>query len=163
MALQQALQHLEQVAYYEGETRPVYTRIGHADGVIYLAIGDRQGHIVEIDAAGWRLVQDGPVVFRSTRNAQPLPMPERGGSIEALRPLLNLPTEAAWKLCVGWIIGALNPRGPYAHLAISGEQGSGKSSLLRLLRAFVDPAKAEENTEPRTVYDWLGLDLINAL
>lgn len=161
VALQQALWHLEQVAYYEGETRQVYTRIGHADGVVYLAIGDRQGHIVEIDATGWRLVQDAPVVFRSTRNAQPLPLPERGGSIEALRPLLNLPGEAAWKLCVGWIVGALNPKGPYAHFAISGEQGSGKSSLLRLLRAFVDPAKAEENTEPRNVDDFMVTCLNN--
>lgn len=40
VALQQALQHLEQVAYYEGETRQVYTRLGYANETILS--GDRR-------------------------------------------------------------------------------------------------------------------------
>jgi putative DNA primase/helicase len=59
------------------------------------------------------------------------------------------------------MVGALNPSVPYAHLAVHGEQGSGKSSLLRLLRAFVDPAKAEENTDPRSIDDFMVTCLNN--
>lgn len=152
-SVQQALTHLEQVALYVGEEHRVFTRLGHVDDTVYLALGDKQGHIVELDRSGWRLTQEAPVIFRSTRNAEALPLPERGGQLEALRPLLNLPSESAWQLCVGWMIGALNPRGPYAHLALYGEQGSGKSSLLRTLRHFVDPAYAAENAEPGSVDD----------
>jgi hypothetical protein len=94
-AMQQALSHLEQVAYFDGDMRQVFTRLGYAGETMYLAIGDKQGHMVALDRTGWRLVQDAPVAFRSTRNAQPLPFPERGGSVDALRPLLNLPDEQA--------------------------------------------------------------------
>lgn len=161
VALQQALTHLEQVAYFDGDTRQVFTRLGYVDDTIYLNLNDEQGQMVELNRTGWRLVQDAPVMFRSTRNAQALPLPERGGSLDELRPLLNLPDEETWKLCVGWMVGALHPKGPYAHLAVSGEQGSGKSSLLRLLRAFIDPAKAEENTDPRNMDDFMVTALNN--
>jgi energy-coupling factor transporter ATP-binding protein EcfA2 len=152
-SVQQALTHLEQLALFEGERHNVFTRLGYVEDTVYLALGDLAGNVVEIDRTGWRLVQDVPVLFRSTRNAEALPIPERGGSLEALRPFLNLANEEAWKLCIGWLIGTLNPRGPYAHLFLLGEQGSGKSSLLRLLRTFVDPAYAAENAEPKTVDD----------
>lgn len=152
-SVQQALMHLEQLALFEGERHKVFTRLGYVEDTVYLALGDLAGNVVEIDRGGWRLVRDVPVLFRSTRNAEPLPIPERGGSIEALRPFFNLATEEAWKLCIGWLIGTLNPRGPYAHLFLLGEQGSGKSSLLRVLRNLVDPAYAAENAEPKTVDD----------
>lgn len=152
-SVQQALTHLEQLALFEGERHNVFTRLGYVEDTVYLALGDLAGNVVEIDRTGWRLVQEVPVLFRSTRNAEALPIPERGGSLEALRPFLNLANEEAWKLCIGWLIGTLNPRGPYAHLFLLGEQGSGKSSLLRVLRTFVDPAYAAENAEPKTVDD----------
>jgi hypothetical protein len=152
-SVQQALMHLEQLALFEGERHKVFTRLGYVEDTVYLALGDLAGNVVEIDRSGWHLVQDVPVLFRSTRNAEALPIPERGGSIEVLRPFLNLATEEAWKLCMGWLIGTLNPKGPYAHLFLLGEQGSGKSSLLRVLRSFVDPAYAAENAEPKTVDD----------
>lgn len=160
-ALQQALQHLEQEAYFEGDERKEFTRLGYIDDKVYLSLGDKQGHIVEVDREGWRLVQDAPLMFRTGTNAEALPIPERGGSVDALRPLLNLRDEKQWKLCVGWMVGALNPRGPYAHLVVHGEQGSGKSSLLRGVRACLDPAQAEENTDPRTRDDFMVTCLNN--
>jgi hypothetical protein len=42
-------------------------------------------------------------------------------------------------LVVAWLLAALRPSGPYPLLAISGEQGSAKTVLSKLLRALVDP------------------------
>jgi hypothetical protein len=58
----------------------------------------------------------------------PLPMPVQGGSIEELRPFLNLPAEDDFILVAAWLLAALRGQGPYPVLAISGEQGSAKTA-----------------------------------
>ena len=79
----------------------------------------------------------------------PLPVPERGGSIEALRSFLNLSSQNDFVLVVGWLLAALRPGGPYPLLAISGEQGSAKTVLSKLLRALVAPNVAPVSALPR--------------
>jgi hypothetical protein len=78
----------------------------------------------------------------------PLPTPERGGSIEALRSFLNLPNQNDFVLVVAWLLAALRPSGPYPLLAVSGEQGSAKTVLSKLLRALVDPNVAPVRALP---------------
>jgi hypothetical protein len=70
-----------------------------------------------------------PVRFRRSPGMLPLPLPERGGSIAALRSNLNLSNHEDFVLVVAWLLAALRPRGPYPLLAISGEQGSAKTVL----------------------------------
>jgi hypothetical protein len=71
-----------------------------------------------------------------------LPMPEQGGSIEALGSFLNLSSRNDFVLIVAWLLAALRPKGPYPLLAISGEQGSAKTLLSKLLKALIDPNAA---------------------
>jgi hypothetical protein len=73
----------------------------------------------------------------------PLPVPERGGPIEALGSFLNLSTQNDFVLVVGWLLAALRPGGPYPLLAISGEQGSAKTVLSKLLRALIEWQRSE--------------------
>jgi hypothetical protein len=40
---------------------------------------------------------------------------------------------------VAWLLASLRPSGPYPLLAISGEQGSAKTVLSKMLKALVDP------------------------
>jgi len=79
----------------------------------------------------------------------PLPVPERGGSIDALRSFLNLSNQNDFVLIVAWLLAALRSGGPYPLLAISGEQGSAKTVLSKLLRALVDPNAAAVRALPR--------------
>jgi hypothetical protein len=79
----------------------------------------------------------------------PLPVPERGGSIEALSPLLNLSSRNDFVLVVAWLLATLRSRGPYPLLAISGEQGSAKTVLSKMLKALVDPNAAPVRALPR--------------
>jgi hypothetical protein len=79
----------------------------------------------------------------------PLPVPERGGSIEALRSFLNLSSQNDFVLIVAWLLAALRSGGPYPLLAVSGEQGSAKTVLSKLLRALVDPNVAAVRALPR--------------
>jgi hypothetical protein len=77
--------------------------------------------------------------FRRPAGMLPLPVPEPGGSIEALVPLLNLASRNDLVLVVTWLLATLRPRGPYPVSAISGEQGSTKTVLSKMLRALIDP------------------------
>jgi hypothetical protein len=79
----------------------------------------------------------------------PLPLPERGGSIDVLRPFLNISNQNDFVLIIAWLLAALRPTGPYPLLAISGEQGSAKTVLSKLLRALVDPNAAPVRAFPR--------------
>src|SRR5712672_554767 len=72
----------------------------------------------------------------------PLPMPRRGGSIGALASFFNLPNRNDFVLIVAWLLAALRSGGPYPLLAISGEQGSAKTVLSKILKALIDPNAA---------------------
>ena len=71
-----------------------------------------------------------------------LPAPASGGSVETLRPFLNVKRNADFVLAICWLLAALRECGPYPVLVLSGEQGSAKSTFLALLRALIDPNTA---------------------
>lgn len=147
-ALQDALGVLEGRAQYDGPERAVYTRVAEHDGAIYLDLANDAWEAVEITPGGWRILADPPVRFRRAKGMLPLPHPETGGSLEELRPFLNVADEDR-PLVVGWLIGTLRPRGPYSVLIEHGEQGSAKSTAGRVLRSLVDPNTAALRAEPR--------------
>ena len=78
-----------------------------------------------------------------------LPLPARGGSIEQLRRFVNLSNHDDFVLVVAWLLGALRAGGPFPLLAISGEQGSAKTVLSKILRALIDPNVAPVRALPR--------------
>jgi hypothetical protein len=112
-------------------------------------LADEFWRCAEIGGNGWRIAEDSPVRCRRSAGMQPLPLPVRGGSIEALAPFLSLASENDFVLVVAWLLGALRAGGPYPVLAIAGEQGSAKTVLSKLLRALIDPSVAPVRALPR--------------
>lgn len=121
---------------------PIYIRKADAGGVIYLDLGTEDWSAVRIAGGRWSIVDDAPVRFRRTSGMMSLPTPERGGDLAELRDYFNV-TEEQYPLLVGWLLAALGPHRPYPILAVSGEQGSAKSSLSRFARRLVDPHTLE--------------------
>jgi hypothetical protein len=152
-AVQDALGVLEGKALFDGPELPVYTRLAEHNGAIYLDLADGQWQAIEVTANGWRVVAEPPVKFRRAKGMLPLPVPVKGGSLSALRGLVNVATDADWRLLVSWLIAALRPTGPYPVLVVYGEQGSAKSTLVRVLRALLDPNMAALRTTPRDERD----------
>jgi len=62
---------------------------------------------------GWKVIANPPINFRRARGMQSLPIPARDGSIEELRPFLNVGSEYDFVLCVSWLVAALNAQGPF--------------------------------------------------
>jgi hypothetical protein len=108
---------------------------------------------VKIGPDGWQLVAEAPVRFRRPAGMLALPAPERGGSIETLGVLLNLPDAHDFVLLMSWLLASLRGRPPYPPLVISGEQGSAKTTLAKMLRALADPNAAPVRTVPREERD----------
>jgi hypothetical protein len=75
-------------------------------------------------------------------------------------------------LLVGWLAAALRPTGPYPIMVLTGEQGSAKTTLARIVRKLVDPHASPLAGDPREPRDlmvaahngWvLALDNISTL
>jgi len=154
-ALQDAMGVLQGQSIFEGSVHRVFVRIASHDGHVYLDLCDEEWRAVKVTAEGWEVVasDDVPVKFRRAKGMLPLPIPTHGGSINDLRPFVNSPEDAQWVLKAGWLVGAFRPQGPYAALALYGEQGSAKSTTARVLRALIDPNGAPLRAVPRDMHD----------
>jgi hypothetical protein len=138
-AINSALDLFEAQAQFDGPERAVHVRVAEQGGNIYLDLADECWRAIEIGPDGWRVVGSPPVRFRRAAGMLPLPTPQPGGSIEELASFLNLSSRNDFVLVVAWLLATLRAGGPYPVLAISGEQGSAKTVLSKLLKDLVDP------------------------
>ena len=150
------LQVLEGKVRFEADTPGVFVRVGgepqNEGATGYLDLGDSRGQAVKICASGWSIVDGSSVNFKRPQGFLPLPLPSRDGSIELLRAFVNL-NEVDFRLLIGWMAAAIRPAGPYPILIVHGEQGSAKSTLVRVVRQLIDPQAAGLLAEPRSTRD----------
>jgi hypothetical protein len=148
-ALQSALNVLEAKAHFDAPERTVYVRVGGLNNKAYFDLGDRAWRAIEVDGTGWRIIDDPPVRFRRASGMRAMPVPASGGSLNDLRPFLNVRSSRDFILVVAWMLATLRDNGPYPVLALSGEQGTAKSTFSKILRALVDPNTAPLRALPR--------------
>jgi hypothetical protein len=134
-------------------TREAHLRVARTDEAIFVDIGDATGRAVRVDAGGWGIVSDYPVVFRRTSLTNPLPIPDPTGSVEELRALINV-TDDSWPLLRAWMVAALYPSVPHPLAFLEGQQGSGKSTTGTIIAQLIDPSSAPLRSEPRDVESW---------
>jgi hypothetical protein len=151
--LQDTIRLLEAKAQFDAPEAPLLVRFAEHDGRIYVDLCDAKWRVTEIGPSGWRVITDSPVHFRREKGMQGMPEPARGGSIMLLRSLVNVGDDSNWILCVSWLVAACRPRGPFPILILQGEQGSAKSTMVKLLRKILDPSSALVRTPPRYARD----------
>jgi putative DNA primase/helicase len=154
-ALQDTLNAIEARAQ-QGPVHPVFVRIGHHQGHVYVDLGDEHWRAVEISPQGWRVVDRPPVRFIRTSGQLPLPEPVRDpNGLSALLSILPDGADAkdAKILLLSFLLGVYMPNGSLPLLALSGRQGSGKSTLTRRLRQLIDPNQAPARQQPRNEDD----------
>jgi energy-coupling factor transporter ATP-binding protein EcfA2 len=153
-SMAEALATITMFAVCEGPDVAAHTRIAEHSGAIYIDLGDKDWRAVRITAAGWEVVTDPPVRFVRSGSMRPLPLPMKGGSIESLRKFINVhPRDEAsgadeFILLVAYVLAALRPNSNYPVLTLAGEQGSGKTSLVRLLGSLIDPRSPQLRSLP---------------
>src|ERR1700730_16489483 len=115
------------MAHFQGREAETFLRTAYLDGRIFIDLCDNRWRAIEVSSAGWQIVDDPPVFFRRSPAMIPLPFPQPGGSLEALRSFLNLDRDNDegddFLLICAWLQAALRGKGPYPVLALDGEQG----------------------------------------
>jgi hypothetical protein len=152
-ALQDALNVLAGRAIHDGKQISVHTRVAEHDGKLYLDLTDIAWRAVEITAIGWRIVNDVPVKFIRTRGMLGIPEPKTGGQLDELRQFLNVADDDSFALTKAFLVSTLRPNFPFPFMALTGEQGSGKTSQSIKLKSIVDPSKAAVRALPRVLRD----------
>ena len=155
-AVNAAIDEFEMRAICSRLTREVHVRVAADGGDIYIDLTDADWHAVRVTSTGWSIVQSPPVRFRRSAGMQPLPFPERGIPIDRLGPFLNVSAND-FTLVVAYLLAALRPGGPYPILALIGEQGTAKTTFVRMLRSLIDPS-----TVPSSALPLSGRDLFIA-
>ena len=154
-AIRAALDLFEAKALFDGQESPINLRVANHRGKLYLDLCDRAWRAVEIDATGWRIVDRPPTKFRHARGSQSLPEPARGGSLDELRPFLNVDHQG-WTLIRAFLVAALRPGVPCPILVVKGEQGAGKTTACRMISALIDPRTGSTRGVPREVRDLIA-------
>ena len=113
----------------------------------YLDLADPSGRAVKFGPEGWSVVDKPPVRFQRPDGHLALPIPTVDGSIDLLRPYVNL-SDRDFRLLIVWMAAALRPVGPYPILAIHGNQGAAKSTLAGIVRQLIDPRAKRVRGEP---------------
>lgn len=151
-ALGDALGTLGARARYGGAMMPVHLRVAPGHDVLYIDLCNERWEAVEVRPEGWRVVAAPPVRFRRARGMHALPVPQPGGSLDALRGFVPL-EGGALRLLVAWLVAALAGQQPFPALVLQGEQGCGKSLLSRTIRDLVDPNEVPLCSPPKDERD----------
>lgn len=130
------------------EPRELAIRYGRDGDKIVVDLGRVDGKAVEIDAAGWRVVDRSPILFERTELVGELPIPVEGGTVEDLRGLLNI-GEDDFDVLVGWIVAAMIPEIAHPILMLGGGQGTGKTTAATMIVGVLDASDAPTRTQPR--------------
>jgi hypothetical protein len=149
-ALTDALCVLEGMAL-EQPPEPVFQRVGWRNGGAVLDLGEG-ALVVVVDATGWRVEAESPVLFRSTALTAPLPQPERGGDLDDLWPFVNVADESQ-PLLAAWLVSILLD-GSHPIVGLLGLQGTGKTTAARYLASVLDPSTAAVRAAPRDLDGW---------
>ncbi|AFZ38056.1 hypothetical protein Sta7437_4598 (plasmid) [Stanieria cyanosphaera PCC 7437] len=142
------IEQLETEALFKPKAEIYHNRVIQYKGTIYINVGDDKGNAIAINKQNWYIINNPPVRFKTSQFIEPLPFPVRGGKIEDLLEFTNLNPEQLI-LVAGWLLGTLSPNPPYPLLIITGEQGSGKSSLAKMLKQLIDPGKGVLRSQPK--------------
>lgn len=139
-------------ARFNGETHPVAVRVAGVGESIFIDMGKSDWKCIEVTGSGWGWC-DAPPKFR--RAGAPLALPDPAKpNFSLLWKYANVHPEDR-PLLAGFMLAALRPTGPYPQLHLSGEQGTGKSTLARLIKRLLDPSASPLRAPPKELRDLL--------
>lgn len=146
--IRQALNVIEAKAVFDGPEIKLNLRVAERDGALWYDLADGAWRAVRITPSGWE-VEDNPLIlFRRFKNTAAQVLPQRGGSLEALRKYINLKDDEDWLLLIALIVHAFVPGMPHAIPVFYGDKGAAKTTAQRVIRKLIDPAVRDTMTLP---------------
>lgn len=119
-------------------------RIARNDGIVYYDIHnefDEELKYIEIKDGDWEVKTGGTEVFLWNQFSKEQVLPDKeNGDYLLLGNYLNI-REEDWLLALVYIASCMIPGIQHPILNITGEHGTGKSTIGKIIKALIDPAK----------------------
>lgn len=141
-----AISSIDSVAFFRGFRTDIYLRIAEKDNSIFLDLCNEQRQVLEINADGFTVLDESPVLFRRTDDMDEIPIPvfENKNDYLKLGNYLNFGKVEDLNMIVAFLLASFRPSMPKPLINFTGEAGTGKSMNTRLIRKFIDPAKQKD-------------------
>ena len=156
-SLKTTISTLSGKAVFGGRMVDIHTRIAATEDGYWLDLCNDKWEAVLVNKNGWSIVSGKTVpLFSRSNSMQAIPMPLKGGSIDGLWDLVNVPKHDRL-IVIAWLLECLRADTPHVVLELVGEQGSAKSTSQRLFKMLIDPNVANLRAAPKKVEDvWIG-------
>ena len=150
-AVKQALTSLMGIAKYEGDDREVFMRCAPTSDGYIIDLCNDDWQAIQITSDGWKVISNPSVKFIRSATSTALPTPT-SGDLSLLWNHVNIQEELR-PLALAFILESWRPDTAFTVLAITGEQGSAKSSTHTRIRQLSDPNEVPLRTMPKSVED----------
>lgn len=118
----------------------VHTRIGRFKDSLIYDIGDGK-NFIEINHDEWKMIENPPIMFERQQSQLPQALPNgEQADLTTLFQFINITKPSDQLLLLVYLVCAFIPDIPRPILNSSGEQGSAKTTALKIIRSLVDPA-----------------------
>lgn len=141
---------LEGKAYHEKNKIPLYNRLGLFENKLYYDLGD-DTKVVEISGSGWNITDYCPIKFRRFAHQKEQVTPDHNGDLTELINFINISKPNDQLLLLTYILAICFPDIPRVLLSLIGDQGSAKSTALRVIRSLIDPSVTELLSPPSDI------------
>ncbi|MBW2610732.1 MAG: hypothetical protein JRC68_10400, partial [Deltaproteobacteria bacterium] len=119
----------------------LYNRIApDGDGGLYLDMVDGFGSVIHVNENRWRMDKPEKPIFRNYNHQLPLPDPLKGGKVKEILAFVNIKDRYNQILYLSALICCFIPKIEHPIFNVFGPYGSGKSSVLRVAKTFIDPS-----------------------
>lgn len=153
--INELIRRMRAQALLDNRKEPVFTRLGWKGNCHYLDMANDKGEMIEITAQGWRVTTEPHVWFVRSKDMAPFPTPKSGGSIELLRKYVNFGKDNMnFVLLVGGLLALHYPKHSQLVMSFSGEHGSAKSTLCKMICSLVDPSSSPVKKLPGSERDF---------
>lgn len=147
-AVMGALGVIEAKAVFGGKQHSLHNRVCWHENAIWYDLGNWEA--IRITENAWDLIKDPPILFRRFQHQREHDVSaiSRGNPRKILN-FINIKDAGEQVLFLTHLVSCFVPGIPHPSLAVHGEQGSAKSTLLKIYKELVDPSAVKILSFPK--------------
>ena len=142
-ALNSAIITIEGKAVFDGKTHELHNRVAFHEGAFFYDLADEKWRVIRITPEEWQVVDNPPILFCRYQHQKPQVEPQHGGDLWRLLDFINLRDSRQQLIFMVYVVASFIPDIPHPIIHLHGEQGSAKTTQLRLVGSLVDPSSEE--------------------
>jgi len=153
-SLNQAINTLKALTRIEGKRCKLSKRVAKNKGKFFYHLADKESRVVAITSEGCKITQKAAILFEKSGGMKAQVEPDfKNGNLLLLKKHIRLRRSSDWILLLVYLVACLIADIPHPVLIIAGEKGAAKSTMLRMLKAIIDPSNRDLLVMPNAISD----------